>query len=236
VTEQEPGLGPSPDFAWIPESKGLAKLFMGARKRQEVLAGRSLRLFFYPWGVRWIDGPEEVSAGWDEVTHVWQAVTRHSANGSPTYTDYRYTLRLADGRSRDFRGTLPARSARASGAVLLAPTPGITTPITIEQLGRLLETGVTRAQLPKAIERFNAGQAVSFGPLSVGPSGIAAGDQLLPWSEIQEVQTRKGMVSVKRSGRWLAWKRVQVSQIPNYFIFDTLVRAILAQRPPAPPR
>jgi len=236
VTEQEPGLGPSPDFAWIPESKGLAKLFMGARKRQEVLAGRSLRLFFYPWGVRWIDGPEEVSAGWDEVTHVWQAVTRHSANGSPTYTDYRYTLRLADGRSRDFRGTLPARSARASGAVLLAPTPGITTPITIEQLGRLLETGVTRAQLPKAIERFNAGQAVSFGPLSVGPSGIAAGDQLLPWSEIQEVQTRKGMVSVKRSGKWLAWKRAQVSQIPNYFIFDTLVRAILAQRPPAPPR
>jgi len=236
VTEQEPGLGPSPDFAWIPESKGLAKLFMGARKRQEVLAGRSLRLFFYPWGVRWIDGPEEVSAGWDEVTHVWQAVTRHSANGSPTYTDYRYTLRLADGRSRDFRGTLPARSARASGAVLLAPTPGTTTPVTIEQLGRLLETGVTRAQLPKAIDRFNAGQAVSFGPLSVGPSGIAAGDQLLPWSEIQEVQTRKGMVSVKRSGRWLAWKRAQVSQIPNYFIFDSLVRAILAQRPPAPPR
>jgi hypothetical protein len=28
----------------------------------------------------------------------------------------------------------------------------------------------------------------------------------------------------------------QVSQIPNYFIFDALVGAILAQRPPAPPR
>ena len=236
MTKQEPSPGSRPDFAWIPEPKGFAKLFMGARKRQQVLAGRSLRLFVYPWGVRWIDGGEEVSAGWDEVTHVWQAIIRHSANGSPTYTDYRYTLRLADGRSRDFRGTLPARSARATRAVLLAPTPGITTPITIEQLGRLLETGVTRAQLPKAIERFNAGQAVSFGPLSVGPGGIAAGDQLLPWSEIQEVQTRKGMVSVKRSGKWLAWKRAQVSQIPNYFIFDTMVRAILARRPPAPPR
>ena len=209
---------------------------MGARKRQDVLAGRSLRLFIYPWGVRWISGPEEVSAFWDEVTHVWQAIARHSANGSPTYTEYRYTLRLADGRSRKFRGTLPARSARASGAVLLQPTPGITTPVTIEQLGRLLETGVTRAQLPKAIERFNTGQAVAFGPLSVGPSGITAGDQSLPWSEIEDVQTRKGMVSVKRAGKWLAWKRAQVSQIPNYFIFEALVRAILAQRPPAPPR
>jgi len=141
---------------------------MGARKRQEVLVGRSLRLFVYPWGIRWISGAEEVSAFWDEVTHVWQAITRHSANGSPTYTEYHYTVRLAD--------------ARASGAVLLQPTPGITTPVTIEQLGRLLETGVTRAQLPKAIERFNAGQAVAFGPLSVGPSGITAGDQWLPWS------------------------------------------------------
>jgi len=155
---------------------------MGARKRQEVLVGRSLRLFVYPGGIRWISGAEEVSAVWDEVTHVWQAITRHSANGSPTYTEYHYTVRLADGRSREFRGTLPARSARASGAVLLQPTPGITTPVTIEQLGRLLETGVTRAQLPKAIERFNAGQAVAFGPLSVGPSGITAGDQWLPWS------------------------------------------------------
>ena len=50
------------------------------------------------------------------------------------------------------------------------------------------------------------------------------------------MQTRKGMVSVKKSGKWLAWKRAQVSQIPNYFIFDALVRAILAKRPPASPR
>ena len=96
--------------------------------------------------------------------------------------------------------------------------------------------GPGRPAAPKAVERFNAGQLVSFGPLSVGPSGITAGDQSLPWSEIEDVQTRKGMVSVKKSGKWLAWKRAQVSQIPNYFIFDALVGAILAQRPPAPPR
>ena len=38
------------------------------------------------------------------------------------------------------------------------------------------------------------------------------------------------IVSVKKSGKWLAWKTAQVSQIPNYFVFDALVRAILAQR------
>jgi hypothetical protein len=235
VTEQERSPGQRPEFAWIPEPKGLAKLFMGARKRQEIVTGRSLRFFVFSWGVSWISGAEEVSASWDDVTHVWQAITRHSANGSPTYTDYRYTLRLADGRSRAFRGTLPARAARASGAARLEPTAGMTTPVTIEQLGRLLETGVTRAQLPKAVDRFNAGKTVSFGPLKVTPRGIAAGHHALPWSEIEEVQTRKGVVSVKKSGKWLAWKRLPVSEIPNYFIFDALVRGILAQRPPTTP-
>jgi hypothetical protein len=235
VTEQERSPGQRPEFAWIPEPKGLAKLFMGARKRQEIVTGRSLRFFVFPWGVSWISGDEEVSATWYDVTHVWQAITRHSANGSPTYTDYRYTVRLADGRSRAFRGTLTARAARASGAVQLESTAGMTTPVTIEQLGRLLEIGVTRAQLPKAIDRFNAGKTVSFGPVKVTPRGITAGHQSLPWSQIGEVQTRKGVVSVKKSGKWLAWKRLPVSEIPNYFVFDALVRGILAQRPPTAP-
>jgi len=205
---------------------------MGARKRQDIRTGRSLRFFVFTWGVSWIDGAEEISARWDQVTHVWRAITRHYANGSPTYTDYRYTLRLADGRFRSFRGALPARRARASGMVRLRPAPGVITPVTIEQLGRLLETGVTRAQLPKAMDLFNAGQAVGFGPLAVSLSGIAAGGQSLPWSEIEGVQTRKGVVSVRKSGKLLAWKRAQVSQIPNYLVFDALVRANL-RRPPS---
>jgi hypothetical protein len=233
VTERQWSAGSRPDFAWIPEQKGLVKLFMGAKKRQNVAAGRSLRFFVFPWGVQWVDGDEEVTACWEEVTHVWQAITRHSANGTPTYTDYRFTLRLADGRSRDLRGTLRSRSAQASGAVRLEPAPRATTPVTIEQLGRLLETGVTRVQLPKAIDCINAGQAVTFGPLTVSPAGIAAGAQSLPWSQIEEVRTRREIISVKKSGKWLAWKTAQVSQIPNYFVFDALVRAILAQRPPA---
>jgi hypothetical protein len=85
-------------------------------------------------------------------------------------------------------------------------------------------------------DRTGTGSRVAFGPLSVGPGGITAGDQSLPWSEIDDVQIRKGMMSVKKAGKWLAWKRAQVSQIPNYFILDALVRAALAQRPPAPPR
>jgi hypothetical protein len=48
------------------------------------------------------------------------------------------------------------------------------------------------------------------------------------------VRTRREIISVKKSGKWLAWNTAQVSPIPNYFVFDALVRAILAQRPPWP--
>jgi hypothetical protein len=225
--------GKQPDFAWIPESKGLAKLFMGPSKRQAAAEGRSLRIFVFGWGIGWIDGDKEIGARWHEITHLWQAVTRHSTNGVATHTDYRYTVRLASGQSRAFSGSLSARAATQSQATRLAYTPGGTTAVTIEQLGRLLTTGVTRAQLPKAIECFNAGRPVSFGPLTVSPAGIALGDKSLSWSEIQGVRTAQGMVSVKKSGKWLAWKTVQVSKIPNYFVFDALVHAILAQQPTA---
>lgn len=225
--------GQQPDFAWIPERKGLAKVLAGARERQAVAEGRSLRFFVFRWGVGWIDPGEEVSARWEDIPWLWRAVTRHATNGVPTHTDYRYTVQLASGRSRAFSGTLRTRAARESEAARLEYTPGGTTAVTIEQLGRLLTAGVTQAQLPNAIDRFNAGQPVSFGPLVVSPAGIAIGDKSLFWSEVEGVRTAQGMMSVKKSGKWLPWKSVQVSKIPNYFVFDALVSAVLAQRPPA---
>jgi hypothetical protein len=41
-----------------------------------------------------------------------------------------------------------------------------------------LEHQVARAQLPKAIVRFSAGEAIAFGPLMVSRAGIAAGGEV----------------------------------------------------------
>jgi hypothetical protein len=114
--------------------------------------------------------------------------------------------------------------------VSLRVTPGVTTAVTIEQLGRIFRARVTSVLLPKAISRFNAGQSMSFGPLTVGPAGITAGDESVTWAEVQDVQTRSGFVNVKKAGQWRAWSKVVVAQIPNYFVFNALVRAVLAQR------
>lgn len=203
---------------------------MGAKRRQDIASGRSKRVLVFPWGFQWISGEKELAARWEQVASVTRNVVRHLVYGVHTRTSYYYSFRLADGRSLTIRGVLGSRKARASQAAKLTATPGVTTPVTIEQLGRILEAAVTRVQLPKAIELFSAGQTISFGPLQVSPAGIAAGNQSLTWAEIEAVQTRSGSVIVRKSGKWLMWKSVRVSQIPNYFVFDALVRAILAQQ------
>jgi hypothetical protein len=223
------------DFAWIPESKGLAKLFMGSQARRNEADGRSLRFFVYPWGIHWIDGDEEVSARWTDVD-VWREVTRHYANGVAVATEYRYTVQVADGPAKIIHGRLRPGAARSSEAARLVPRQGTTTMVTVEQLGRLIESGVTRSHLPWVLDRFRGGHPVSFGPLTVSRGGITAGDQSVSWSEIQEVRTVDGLVSVRRGGKWIPWKRVRVSKIANYFVFEALVRSVLTQRPAAPLR
>jgi hypothetical protein len=38
------------EFAWVPEWKGMSRLFVGPQKRQDVADGRSQRVFVFPWG------------------------------------------------------------------------------------------------------------------------------------------------------------------------------------------
>jgi len=45
------------------------------------------------------------------------------------------------------------------------------------------------------------------------------------------VTARRGTVNVNKVGKRLPWTSAAVSKIPNYSVFDALVRAVLAPRP-----
>ena len=230
MTDQQSG-DEQAQFAWSNEPKGLAKLFLGKEKRQDLASGRNLRVSVFSWGFRWVDGDEELSGRWDEVAELRYGAGRNLTYGTiPGPTTYVYWVVLTNGRAFGFSGVLSPRASRASAQVSLRAVPGVTTVVTIEQLGRVFRARVTSVLLPRAISRFNAGQSTSFGPLTVGPAGITAGDESVTWAEVQDVQTRNGFVNVKKAGQWRAWNRVLVAQIPNYFVFDALVRAVVAQR------
>jgi serine/threonine protein kinase len=231
--------GERAEYEWTPEWKGLSAVFMGSSKRQALAEGRTPGVLVFGWGITLADWDEQVTIRWEEITELLKGITQRNVRVGMAYTYqmlYSYKLQLASGRSKAFGGMLGERLDRASRATQLAGTPGVTTQVTIEQLGRLLDAGVTRVQFPAALQRLNAGQPLSFGPLTVTRQGIATQDKSLSWSEIQEVKTAQGFVSVKKAGNWLNWTSAPVSKIPNYSVFDALAQAVLRQKPPAPGR
>ena len=224
--------GEQAQFEWIPQWKGLGKVFfgLGSKTRKALANGVKIGVLVFGWGIRVTNQEGETSIRWEEITELRKEVTQHNIH-STYQMHYTYRLQLASGQGKVFGGMLGERLDRPSRATRLVVTPGVTTPVTIEQIGRLLDAGVARVQLPLAFQRFEAGQTVSFGPLTVSEKGIATGDKMLPWNEIKEVTARRGTVNVNKVGKRLPWTSAAVSKIPNYSVFDALVRAVLAPRP-----
>jgi hypothetical protein len=143
---------------------------------------------------------------WDQIEAVWYHVTRHYRNGVYTGTTHNYRVRRQDG----YQITLTDRFAD------------------VASLGDAVNNQVTAAKIPLVIAAYNAGQTITFGPLTLSQQGIRNSiDNLLPWSEIKEVSLRNGYVAVSKAGKWLKWSSQPVRNIPNIFLFMALVRFVL---------
>ncbi len=142
---------------------------------------------------------------WDEIVGVWQAITKHYYNGIYTGTTHTYTVQKADGTKTKYNDSLK----------------------NVEELGNTIQQEVTKRLLPRAVATYNSGGTVSFGKLAISPMGLAWGDKSLPWADIQGVQINKGMLSVKKQGKWLNWANIPVASIPNMLVALTLIDRII---------
>jgi hypothetical protein len=148
--------------------------------------------------------------------------------------NYSYTLELADGRSMTFQEFLPTKMNDQSIATVLAVQPGVTTPVTIEQLGRILNAAMVSVQAPKVAARLNAGESVAFGPVTLSAKGIGQGSTLVPWDNVESVaNSSPGKVIVKTKTRGKLGMTIalvaSLNKIPNYAVFTAVVQSILAQ-------
>jgi hypothetical protein len=143
---------------------------------------------------------------WDQIEAVWYQVTRRYTNGIYTGTSHKYRVRRQDG----YEIVLNDRFTK------------------VATLGDLVHNQVTAAKMPQVIAAYNAGQTITFGPLSVNTQGIwNSSGNLLPWPEIKDVSMQSGYVAVSKAGKWLRWSSQPVRDIPNIFLFIALVRSIL---------
>ncbi len=138
---------------------------------------------------------------WEEITSVWQQVTKHYYNGVYTGTTHVYTVQKTDSTKIKFNDAVK----------------------NVEQLGNTIQDEVTQRLLPLAITSLSSGETITFGKLGINVTGLTWGDKSLLWSEIEGVQINKGVLSIKKQGKWLKWANITVSSIPNLLIALTLI-------------
>jgi hypothetical protein len=134
---------------------------------------------------------------WDQAASITQYILRRYTNGIYSGTTHRYTLRMADGRSILF-------------------SDGIRK---LEDLGRLIQAGVSNELLPRALAAVQMGQTIAFGKFSLNRDAIMRGQATLPWSEVSSIDLQRGFISVRKRGQRIAWGTASVGRTPNLYIF-----------------
>src|SRR5262249_1257879 len=84
---------------------------------------------------------------WDDVEAVWQSITEVYTNGVHTQTMFMLRFKRRDGEELTINKGIPMKK--------------------VDEVAARVQDNITERLMPGVLERFNAGQPVSFGPLTV---------------------------------------------------------------------
>jgi len=158
---------------------------------------RDLRVAVFPEGLSYTKGGKTDFIAWDDVETVWQTITRVQ----DTFTVRSCKMQLRDGTKIRFTNAL-------------RNVAGLITTVQREATSRILG---------RARKAYLAGETVSFGKFGISKAGISQGSKTLPWEQVSGVTVDKGVVTIKKEGRLLKWASVNVSEMPNFFVFAHMV-------------
>jgi hypothetical protein len=86
------------------------------------------------------------------------------------------------------------------------------------------------------LESYRAGNPITFGTLTISPSGIsnnnADGYVQLAWGSFDalEIDKKKGDITIYRGGESQPWSTISISDTPNIAVFEALVNAIVSRQ------
>jgi hypothetical protein len=170
---------------------------------------KNWHVYVYEHGFIYTRGQAPKVFRWDQVEAIWFQITRRYYNGIYMGTTYKYRVRRNDG----LEVILNDRFTN------------------IAALGNLVNERITQTKLPQVIAALNAGQTVTFGPLSISQAGLQnARGALLPWQEIKGVDIQSGYIAISKAGKWLKWSNQPIANIPNALLFVSLARSVLQRR------
>ncbi|HEU4412574.1 MAG TPA: DUF6585 family protein [Polyangiaceae bacterium] len=192
-----------PDFGGLVTSLviGLPLALLGGFLLFNAWRSWPLAAALFEKGVGYRDRKGARPVAFADVTSVWQAITRRYVNGVYAGTTHVYRAQTRAGETLVFDDRLRD----------------------VEKLGEALVKASAAALLPGALRAFEAGERVPFGPLALDRAGLHSGGKSLPWAEVKAVKIERGLISVDRDGKWFAWTRATVPQIPNFYVLVALL-------------
>ncbi len=161
-------------------------------------------------GLARVGGKQTAVIPWDDVQAVWQAVTVHYTNGIKTGTTHVYTAQTKDGQQHRFNDGVK----------------------NVETLGNTIQKEVTARLMPRYVDAYNKGGTLTFGKLTLNKAGLSNGRETIPWGEVQQVTINRGIINVRKAGKWFGWSSQTAAQTPNLFIFLNVIDQIVGVNRP----
>jgi hypothetical protein len=159
--------------------------------------------------------------GWDQITTVHESVTNRYYNGRYDTTNFAYRLTRADGASTTLKAHYRDPDLHSSPAAVAGTPQGRL----YAALGRAVCDHVTQRLLPGAVQSLKSGESLTFDDVTIDANGFQQGKHMVPWAMIREVTVDKGWLTVKRADKRRAVYQREVSRIPNFTLFITLVES-----------
>lgn len=99
----------------------------------------------------------------------------------------------------------------------------------VKELGTTIGEQVANTLWPQTLAAYNAGNIISFGPLSMSRQGISKGNNFLPWPALKEIVISGEELKIHQHGKRLNWSSVRLDKVPNVFLLLALSRFVMGR-------
>ena len=181
----------------------LAPLFVIIYAVRSLIKG-SVHAYVYTEGFLRARGKRYDVVRWEQIESVWYKYGKHSYGPRLTIT-----VRLDDGRVLKFDDTIGF----------------------VDVLLHRIQEHIDKRQLPRVLEDFQRKKDVIFGKIHVDSQGINNEKELVPWDQIDKIDTTEDdLVVVIKHGHPLKWSPIKVQDTPNLSTLIALVDTIVKEK------
>jgi hypothetical protein len=139
---------------------------------------------------------------WEQIACIWEYIVFSRYGG---ISRHRYTIQRNDGKQVEIDDAYAG----------------------LEELGDTIKSEVNTLLFPKMLATYQAGDLVSFGPLSLSQQGVfKSNGEMLPWSQVKNIRIISLLVMIIREETSRLWFSARSFKVANLPILLALLKQI----------